>query len=94
MKKRFVNSLFCICLLCLSVHLKQPNEIISELTLDNIEALTDHITEGDGVVIECGSRETKGKCWIESNRLKFNGPYSYYECDFNGSVNYYCVEPV
>lgn len=99
MKKRNIfNCGFGLCLLCLGgyLSLKQPSEMISDLTLENIEALTNHIIEegGDGVIIECGSRATKGRCWIESGRLKYYGQYQYYECDFEGHTFYYCTEPV
>lgn len=94
-KKHLFGFVICTCLIFLSVYisLKQPRNIISNLTLENIEALT-YDLEGEGAVIECGSRATKGRCWRESNRLKFYGSYSYYECEFIGYTYIYCTEPV
>ncbi len=71
--------------------LSLPNSKLSDLTIENIEALTNE-TELPEITIKCSSG-SDGRCFIQGDRMVMCGEYMYYPCKFFGSPNVSCSNP-
>ena len=66
-----------------------PFTNLSNLALQNIEALSTDEIILDEVEIVCDSKE--GKCW-KNVRIYFEGEYTYNECEFCGDPLSFCTK--
>lgn len=69
-----------------------PNQKLSKLTVDNIEALSNS-TELPGITVMCSSGYY-GWCFVPGTRLAMRGEYMYYPCEYVGNPNLFCSNPV
>lgn len=72
--------------------LPDGNVGLSNLTIENIEALTESVELKD-VIIMCDWQPTGGQCYKSTFQLKMCKEYMYYECLFTGFQTDHCKQP-
>lgn len=87
--KSLLLAIMCIGVLGLQKKFMSISSSLSDVMLENVEALTDY--ELPAVVIGCDSQGW-GKCYVSSG-LVIDGEHMYYACKFDGSQDNYCPQP-
>ena len=93
MKKKVLcisSALVMLAAFCVFQNRTKDKINLSELTLENVEALS--TTNLDEVVVTCSSGPT-GKCYRKGCELKFCKKYSYYQCEYTGYMMDNCSHP-
>jgi len=87
--KSLLLAIMCVGVLGLQKKFMSISSPLSDVMLENVEALTDY--ELPAVEIVCDSQGW-GKCYVSSG-LVMEGEYMYNSCQFDGSPYSYCPRP-
>ncbi|MCM1109653.1 MAG: NVEALA domain-containing protein [Clostridium sp.] len=94
MKKKtfaFLSGLVLIALASIYWFSITPKEQLSDIELANIEALSQ--IELPDVEVTCDWSYSGGRCYRQGFRLKMCNETMFYECEYTGYQNDYCLNP-
>ena len=83
----FLGAAFFVLITDCYVEKAQKREIISDIAMENVEALAYYEIELPEVTITCGQKG--GKCWMEVGYC-YVGEYTYKKCEFIGKQAWSC----
>ena len=88
MRKKILGLLAILIITVVAVvnlNIATNNEVLSELSLANVQALAVELPE---IVITCSGNPGGGQCWDSDLGICFYGEYTLDTCYFNGRPSY------